>query len=318
MQALDRLLFKESAIEQQQKKTGQLVPDFQEIEQQTPHLTNDLFFKNKDIYISKHSRYAPYPLHSHQFLELNYVYKGQCKQIIDGREHLLQEGDLLLMDIGSQHQIASLGQGDIVINILFKNTDLSLQSLNYLQSQYSILYHMLLHKEAAGLADNHHLIIRKKESAATLPLLHQMMMEYFFPKDFSQDILHHYLAILLLELSRSLPTVQEQGYKGLNKSLVKVLELIDQDYQELSLEKAAQQLGFNKNYLSNLVKQESQQTFTDLLNQKKLMMAKQLLTTTDFSIETICHQVGFSNKTYFYKKYQELFQERPSQTRQSS
>lgn len=315
MQSLDQLLFKENAVEQQQKKTGTLIPDFHDIEQQVPHLTNDLFFKNKDIYISKHNRYAPYPLHSHQFLELNYIYKGQCKQIIDGEEYILQQGDLLLMDIGSQHQIARLSEEDIVINILFKNSDLSLQSLNYLQSQYSILYQMLLHHKVDAKNQTHHLIIREKDSTTILPILHQMMLEYFFPKEFSQDILHHYLSILFLELSRSLPAVQNNSYKGLNKSLIKVLELIDQNYQDLSLASCAKQLGFNKNYLSNLIKQESHQTFTNLLNQKKLMMAKQLIETTDFSIETITQQVGFSNKTYFYKKYQEIFHEKPSQSR---
>ena len=62
MQPLTDFLHQETKIERQQKKTGIFVPDFSEMKNQTPHLTNDLFFHNRDIYISKHNRYAPYPL----------------------------------------------------------------------------------------------------------------------------------------------------------------------------------------------------------------------------------------------------------------
>ena len=129
MQPLTDFLHQETEIEKQQKKTGSFVPDFSEMKTQAPHLTNDLFFHNRDIYISKHNRYAPYPLHSHQFLELNYIYSGHCQQIINGQTYMLNQGDILLMDVGSKHQIECLEEEDIVINLLFKDNNISLQSL---------------------------------------------------------------------------------------------------------------------------------------------------------------------------------------------
>lgn len=44
MQTLTDFLHQETKIERQQKKTGIFVPDFSEMKNQTPHLTNDLFF----------------------------------------------------------------------------------------------------------------------------------------------------------------------------------------------------------------------------------------------------------------------------------
>lgn len=64
-------------------------------------LLNDYFFKNKDIYISKHNRFADYPYHTHQFLELNYMYSGSSEQIIEGNKETLHEGELLLLDSGT-------------------------------------------------------------------------------------------------------------------------------------------------------------------------------------------------------------------------
>lgn len=48
------------------------------------HVTikNSYFFKNRDIYISKHHRYAAYPIHSHSFLEMNYVIRGGRRDAI--------------------------------------------------------------------------------------------------------------------------------------------------------------------------------------------------------------------------------------------
>ena len=308
-------LLEETPHELKQKKSGQFLPDYNEIKERNPYLTNKSFFKNKDIHISKHSRYATYPQHSHQFLELNYILQGSCRQIINGREYTLEQGDILLMDIGSHHQIEQLDYQDIVINILFKNTDISLSTLQQMQGNNSILYHILLNSHS-NLSDNHNfLILRSKTIQNTAPILESMIEEYFFPKEFSQDILSHYLGILLFELARSLPNAQKKLTDNKDEPFYQALELIDKNYQTISLADAANQLKINKNYLSNLVKQKSQQTFTDLVNQKKLMTAKLLIESTELPIDSICQRVGFSNKTYFYKKFQDYFNMKPGQMR---
>lgn len=318
MQLLTDFLHQETEIEKQQKKTGSFVPDFSEMKTQTPHLTNDLFFHNRDIYISKHNRYAPYPLHSHQFLELNYIYSGQCQQIINGQTYTLNQGDILLMDAGSKHQIERLEEEDIVINLLFKDNNISLQSLEEMQGNNSLLYHLLLSRYSQLEISQNFIILRSEEIPKVPQLLHRMIEEYFFQKNFSQEILKHSLSILLYELARSLPTAQKKLLQTRQDPFLQVLELIDRDYRDLTLAKAADQLKFNKNYLSNLVKEKSGQTFTELVHQKRLMSAKLLIQSTDFSIETICQTVGFSNKTYFYKQFALMYGMKPSEMRRKS
>ena len=318
MQPLTDFLHQETEIEKKQKKTGTFVPDFSEMKTQAPHLTNDLFFHNRDIYISKHNRYAPYPLHSHQFLELNYIYSGHCQQIINGQTFMLYQGDILLMDVGSKHQIECLEEEDIVINLLFKDNNISLQSLEEMQGNNSLLYHLLLNSHSHLEISQNFIILRSEEIPKVPQLLHRMIEEYFFQKDFSQEILKHSLSILLYELARSLPTAQKKLLQTRQDPFLQVLELIDRDYRELTLTKAADQLKFNKNYLSNLVKEKSGQTFTELVHQKRLMSAKLLIQSTDFSIETICQTVGFSNKTYFYKQFALMYGMKPSEMRRKS
>jgi len=130
---LETFLLKETEHEKQQKSLG-FIPDLKDTQiiDGIMQLPNALFFNNKDIYISKHNRYADYPEHSHQFLELNFMFKGTCHQVINGKDFTLQEGDILLMDSGSRHSISALEKEDILINILFQNSNVSLEWLTQL------------------------------------------------------------------------------------------------------------------------------------------------------------------------------------------
>lgn len=314
MLSITDYLTKETDIETQQKETGKHIPDYDSQNAGLPRLTNDLFLANRSIYISKHNRYAPYPKHTHQFLELNYVLQGQCQQIINDTPYTFYEGDILLMDAGSAHAIEALGEDDLLINFVFKDTQISLKNLEELQGQNSILYQFLLKSHTHIQSAENFIVLRSDKTNQSKNLIELMLNEYFEPKPFSNQILEHYLSILLFELARSLPTLGET-VRDANDPYVQILELIDQEYSTLTLAQAAKHLNFNKNYLSNLIKEKGNATFTELLNQKKLMMAQLLLKSTNFSIEKICQTVGYSNKTYFYKQFQEKFGKLPSQVR---
>ena len=307
-------LTKETDIETKQKETGKHIPDYDSRYAGLPRLTNDLFLANRSIYISKHNRYAPYPKHTHQFLELNYVLQGQCQQIINDTPYTFYEGDILLMDAGSAHAIEALGEDDLLINIVFKDTQISLKNLEELQGQNSILYQFLLKSHTHIQSVENFIVLQSDKTNKSKNLIELMLNEYFDPKPFSNQILEHYLSILLFELARSLPTLGDT-VRDANDPYVQVLELIDQEYSTLTLAKAAKELNFNKNYLSNLIKEKGNVTFTELLNQKKIMIAQLLLKSTNFSIEKICQTVGYSNKTYFYKQFQNQFGKLPSQVR---
>ena len=218
------------------------------------------------------------------------------------------------MDAGSAHAIEALGEDDLLINIVFKDTQISLKNLEELQGQNSILYQFLLKSHTHIQSAENFIVLQSDKTNKSKNLIELMLNEYFDPKSFSNQILEHYLSILLFELARSLPTLGDT-VRDANDPYVQVLELIDQEYSTLTLAKAAKELNFNKNYLSNLIKEKGNATFTELLNQKKIMIAQLLLKSTNFSIEKICQTVGYSNKTYFYKQFQNQFGKLPSQVR---
>ncbi|HEM3587814.1 TPA: helix-turn-helix domain-containing protein [Streptococcus suis] len=317
MNQLDQLLFAKTEHELLQEKQG-FVADYLDIQSasHTPKVSQQFFFQNKDIFMSKHSRYAPYPEHTHQFLEINYVYKGHCRQRINDQLFDLKEGDILLMDVESRHSIEALGDEDILINILFQNKGVSINWLKQLQGENSLLYQFLLSDSSQHFKRNNFLLLHTEEDSPVRQILLEMMTEYFLPQDFSQQMLKHYLPLFFYHLARLLPTLEKTVDLQLEESTyAQVLKIIDREYATIGLAELAQRLNFNKNYLSNLIKTESGQTFTQLVNQRKLMKAQLLLKTTQLPIQEIALSVGFSNKTYFYDKYKETFGHGPKEER---
>ena len=59
--------------------------------------------------------------------------------------------------------------------------------------------------------------------------------------------------------------------------------------------------------ISKLVKKHTNMTFKELLQEKRLNKAKQLLNETDISIVEIISLVGYENLTYFYKIFKEKY-----------
>lgn len=319
MNLLEQLLLRKTEHELLQEKQG-FVSDYLDLQtaSQTPKLSQQFFFQNKDIFISKHSRYAAYPEHTHQFLEINYVYKGHCSQKINGQEFELKEGDILLMDVESRHSIEALRDEDILINILFQNKDVSINWLKQLQGENSLLYQFLLSDSSQHFKRDNFLLLHTEENSPVRQILTEMITEYFLPQEFSQQMLKHYLPLFFYQLARLLPTLEKTVDLHLEESTyAQILKIIDREYATIGLTDLAKRLSFNKNYLSNLIKAESGQTFTQLVNQRKLMKAQLLLRTTQLPIQEIALSVGFSNKTYFYEKYKETFGHGPKEERKN-
>ncbi|MBF6626510.1 helix-turn-helix domain-containing protein [Aerococcaceae bacterium zg-BR9] len=321
MKTITQFLLQESQHEIEQKRLNRFIPDIPGISDiptgHVPVLEDALFFTNKEVFISKHSRYADYPEHSHQFLEFNYMVQGKCQQIINGEMITLTTGDLLLMDTGSTHSIQTLGEQDILCNLLFHNNHLSLEWLGNLNSRNSLLYQALLHQSASQT--KRFALIKANDDQRIQQIMEQLLTEYFLPSDFSESMIPHYIPILLYEVARHLPELTNAQFEqAAHNPFYKALDLIDRQYANLTLTDAAQILNFNKNYLSNLIKEKSGKTFTELLNEKKIKKAQLLIQSTKLPINEIAHQVGYSNRTYFYKNYQTYFGHSPAFDRQEN
>ncbi len=299
-------------IEVKQLKTGKHVEDlpkeaiYKKNESTNIKVSNNYFFRNRDIYISKHDRFAAYPKHSHQFLEMNYMLNGTCDQIVDGKNVHLNKGDLLLMDVGCTHSIGKLSENDILINLLFRDQSISINFLDDMRRSNSVLYDFLLNRVSGESNTVRYIIFRNNIDNDIRYTMEDIITEYYSKREFSNSIIKEYLSILLTKLVRHYH-VSTDKRSPQQQLVIKILKDISEEFRDISLEKLAKKYDYNKNYLSNFIKREVGIPFTTLVMNQRLIQAHNMITSTNLPISEIIEDIGMKNKNSFYKKYKAYY-----------
>jgi len=66
--------------------------------------TNQRMFRDgENINISKQTIYKSEDIHTHEFIEIVYIFSGSGKQTIDQAEYNVKKGDLLFINCGQTH-----------------------------------------------------------------------------------------------------------------------------------------------------------------------------------------------------------------------
>lgn len=96
---------------------------------------------------------------------------------------------------------------------------------------------------------------------------------------------------------------QRQSY---SRYVRQALDYISRHYREdISLEKAAKDIGITHTYLSRLFKGETGVSFTERLNQVRIEVSKKFMDGGE-SVKEIYENVGFKNYSYFFKVFKEI------------
>lgn len=98
----------------------------------------------------------------------------------------------------------------------------------------------------------------------------------------------------------------------------KIMEYINSNYDNinLNLEIVADKFGFSISYLSRFFKEHTNSTFTDYVINLRLQKAKELLTTTELQLKEIVYSVGYTDLTYFMKRFKKTEGITPGQYRE--
>ena len=95
-------------------------------------------------------------------------------------------------------------------------------------------------------------------------------------------------------------------------------EYVENNYiYDISMQEAAEEMGYSDAYFSKLFKQYFNQNFTAYLTEYRIKKAKELLSNTNHSIKDISRMVGYMDSNYFAKIFKRLVGEIPSKYREN-
>jgi AraC-like DNA-binding protein/mannose-6-phosphate isomerase-like protein (cupin superfamily) len=270
--------------------------------------------KDKMIMVRKHTRFVDFPLHRHDYIEVNYVYNGGLHQTVGGRQITLKKGELLLLNQHIEHEIKACAKEDIIINFIIRPAFFDF-IFSYLSSE-NIVSDFLLSSLYNNTQNGQFLYFKVSEIADIQDLIGKMIHEIMYPTSFSESAIKLYMGLFMIELIKNSDRVERKEEASITHYLVvESLKYIEEHYKEASLYQLANQLKQSHYGLSKTIKKATSRTFKELLQERRLDKAKELLQGSDLPIALIVEQVGYDNISYFYRIFKEKYGRTPKEFR---
>ena len=70
------------------------------------------------IEMRPHTRFANFPKHKHNYIEMIYMCSGSTRHLINDREVLLSRGELLILNQSATQEIYPAGEEDVAVNFI--------------------------------------------------------------------------------------------------------------------------------------------------------------------------------------------------------
>lgn len=249
-----------------------------------------------NLLAQKARQFSPSQPHQHAFVELYYVVKGCCADVICSRSLSLVPGDLVILQPNTLHQL-SVPAGCLIYQAAVKK-----------RVFHSVCQELLAdNMERSALRDkieveeDDFLLFRTGVEPELLGVMEQMLDECEHPHKYFnimlQGQLTTLLALLLNEQELDSLCMPETSCNTFDEK--RLLDYLHFHLSEVTLQSAADHFGFSVSYFSTLVRETMGQNFSKLLRREKLAMAAALLTETDYTVRKICEETGYESVSQF-------------------
>lgn len=237
--------------------------------------------------------------HTHGFVELIYMFRGQCVHIVDGREYHARKGDLLFINYGSVHSIRD-GNSAVYTDILLKPEFID-ESLRGRENAFALLEAADFQSFQGAIGgENCFVHFSGKEQKRIEMLIGWTCEEQRTEETGNALVLRSCLSLFLTMTFRKM-ALPMQLKLGMNENLLTYLR--NNCASHLPMGQTAKKCGYAQAYFSRRFKKLTGRTYTDFLVDCRIEKACKLLQETDRSVDDILFSCGFSDRTKFFKRF---------------
>ena len=270
------------------------------------------FSEGADLFFSLHPNKSVIercvaPLHTHDYIELVYVRRGELHQNIANKPMKMGAGELLLLNSGTAHEPWVEGRDDVVVNLGVRLPRLEQilggvtgKSGNELSDFIDALFDRRTGKRRAAL--------RIRQNRTVDDLINEMFCEYFRGDAFAEKVLLTDLVRLMIELCRH----DDKAEKALPEpddmeALSRLLQrYIDENYATATMETLSAHFGYSERHMRRLLRRVYDESLPELLNRIRIEKACEYIDRCDMPTEEIMLRVGFTDTGYFYRVFQRI------------
>jgi len=267
---------------------------------QNMHSKTFEIFRYKDAYLKEVA------LHHHDFYEVYFFLSGNVQYNIESRSYLLTPGDVLLISPMELHQPMFGSEQREYERIVLWIDKQFLEGFSLPGQHFTACFD-------AG-SPNHSNLLRPEgvQRQFLMFLLEQLLLESSSKEPYQEIMALSYLAQVMVALNRlALQQRREDPVTAPDSTVYNVLGYINDHYSEnLTLDDLANKFFISKYHLSREFQRLVGTSVHRYIIQKRLVMAKQMLSTGRPSSE-VYQSCGFGDYSNFYRAFKAEYQISP-------
>ena len=139
--------------------------------------------------------------------------------------------------------------------------------------------------------------------------------QHYWGVGIDEDIIHASMEALAVAVNKIDEIKEAEECK--DERLVEILNYIQMNYLDVTLEDLSEKFYLSKPYLSKYIKEKSGVTFGETVKHVRMKKARALLKSTNMTVENIALSVGYQNVEHFNRLFKKAYKMTPVQYRNS-
>lgn len=258
-----------------------------------------LLEKGKLIAIRPHTRFIAFPEHTHDYVEMVYMCRGETRHTVNGNAITLHQGELLMLGQNAHQSIEAAGERDIAVNFIVRPAFFS-GTLPFLGEEETPLRRFVV-SCLTGENEAGYLLFHVAELLPVQNLIENLLYTLLEDTPNKRGILQMTMGLLFAQLMNHTEALQFETQE--QNAVISVLRYLEENYRDGSLTEIAGRLHYELPSLSRLIRQKTGKNYTELLQEKRLSQAAWLLRNTGKNVDEIANAVGYENLSYFHRLF---------------
>ena len=259
-----------------------------------------LLSAGKLITIRPHTRFVHFPEHTHDYVEVVYMCEGVTEHIVNGRSLILKKGELLFLSQNATHEVCRAEERDVAVNFIVL-PDFFTGVLAELGEEETPLRRFLVDCLCGNQVGSGYLHFEIANIKPLQNLVENLLWILMDDVPNRRRLSQMTMSLLFLQLVGYTETLQNDMQEDV--AVLKALQYIEANYASCSLESLAEQLHYSVPWISREIKNKTGNTFTQLVQEKRLSQAAFLLKHTERNVADISLAVGYENISYFHRLF---------------
>ena len=266
---------------------------------------------NKNLFVCLHPPAVVHYYHTHDFFEINYVYEGDCINIIEGENLHMKTGDFLMLHPGTFHTVYADSQSKVV-NILVKPAFFQ-QAFSTVQGNGESPPALFINKAGNNSYYKYFMcgaeVVREEVTG---------LMEEEVENRVNSNIMQQaLLSVLICKLLRTAEGAVISAMRCASSDLmIDMLLCMYNEHNSVTLSRMSEKFGYSKAHICRMFSKQTGKSFGSTLTEIKMEKAAAYLKDTKLKVYEIAQLVGYESNEYFHRLFKSYFGATPYRFRE--